>query len=405
MPEQFKYRAITEDGEVRRGVISALDTEHVEEFLDEQNLRPVRITRVSRRRPLSLFGFFNSAHYENLIMFTNSLATLHRAGVPLLRALSVIKVGPADSRFNRAIDQIRLSVQSGRSLSEAMLEYEDLFTKVYIASVAAGEESGKLESILNELADVLEKEMELNRQVRVATRYPVIVLGVITIAVGVLMTFVVPSFVNFYSSFGADLPLPTRILIAVSTAITRYWPLVLTAIVALGLVFHKVISTEQGRLGLDRRLLRLPAFGEIILKGNVARFALLFRILFNAGIPIVRTLDILAQVVKNSAISMEIRKLGALFQTGAVITTARGDFVFFPDLALNMLAIGMESGAVDKMMQEVGSHYSREVFYRSRQLASVIEPMLTIVLGVFVLIIALAIFLPMWSLIQVFKGG
>jgi type II secretory pathway component PulF len=199
MPEQFKYRAITDDGEVRRGVISALDTEHVEEFLDEQHLRPIRIKRVSRRRPLSLFGFFNSAHYENLIMFTNSLATLHRAGVPLLRALSVIKVGPADSRFNRAIDQIRLSVQSGRSLSEAMAEYEDLFTKVYIASVAAGEESGKLESILNELADVLEKEMELNRQVRVATRYPMIVLGVIAIAVGVLMTFVVPSFVNFYS--------------------------------------------------------------------------------------------------------------------------------------------------------------------------------------------------------------
>ncbi|MGD8922283.1 MAG: type II secretion system F family protein [Candidatus Zixiibacteriota bacterium] len=405
MPEQFKYRAITDDGEVRRGVISALDTEHVEEFLDEQQLRPIRIKRVSRRRPLSLFGFFNSAHYENLIMFTNSLATLHRAGVPLLRALSVIKVGPADSRFNRAIDQIRLSVQSGRSLSEAMAEYEDLFTKVYIASVAAGEESGKLESILNELADVLEKEMELNRQVRVATRYPMIVLGVIAIAVGVLMTFVVPSFVNFYSSFGAELPLPTKILIAVSTAVTRYWPVVLTALVALGLVFHKVTSTEQGRLAIDRRLLKLPAFGEIILKGNVARFALLFRILFNAGIPIVRTLDILSQVVKNSAISAEIRKLAALFQTGAVITLARGDFVFFPDLALNMLAIGMESGAVDKMMQEVGSHYSREVFYRSRQLASVIEPMLTIVLGVFVLIIALAIFLPMWSLIQVFKGG
>jgi MSHA biogenesis protein MshG len=231
------------------------------------------------------------------------------------------------------------------------------------------------------------------------------VLGVITIAVGVLMTFVVPSFVNFYSSFGAELPLPTKILIAVSTAVTRYWPVVLTALVALGLVFHKVTSTEQGRLAIDRRLLKLPAFGEIILKGNVARFALLFRILFNAGIPIVRTLDILSQVVKNSAISAEIRKLAALFQTGAVITLARGDFVFFPDLALNMLAIGMESGAVDKMMQEVGSHYSREVFYRSRQLASVIEPMLTIVLGVFVLIIALAIFLPMWSLIRVFKGG
>ncbi len=405
MPEQYKYQAVSESGEIRRGTISALGIPHVEEFLDQQDLHPIRISLIKQRRPLSFLGFVTGSFYENLIMFTNSLATLHRAGVPLLRALSVIKVGSADSRFNHVIDQLRISVQSGRSLSEGMSEYEDLFSPVYVASVAAGEESGRLEQTLDELSSVLEREMELTRQVKVATRYPLIVVLVIIAAITVLMTFVVPRFVNFYASFGAELPLPTKILIETSNAVAHSWYFVLPIIVLLGVAFRKLTSTESGRLWHDRQLLKLPAMGEIILKGNIARFALMFRIMFNAGIPIVRTLDLLSSVVKNSAISKEIRQLGEIFQKGGNINVTTGKFHFFPDLALNMMAIGMESGSVDRMMQEIGSHYSKEVFYRSRQLTSVLEPILTIVLGIFVLVIALAIFLPMWSLIRVFQGG
>ena len=173
MPEQYKYEALTEDGDMRTGVISAVDSAHVEQFLDELHLRPVKIDVLGQKRAFTAFGFLSGSQYEQLIMFTNSLATLHRAGIPLLRALSIIKVGPRQSRFNLAVEQIRIGVQAGHSLSEAMADHDDLFSPVYVASVAAGEESGRLEATLEELSTVLEAELELTRQVKTATRYPV----------------------------------------------------------------------------------------------------------------------------------------------------------------------------------------------------------------------------------------
>jgi MSHA biogenesis protein MshG len=338
-------------------------------------------------------------------MFTSAFATLYRAGVPLLRALAIIRIGRPGSRFNQAIDQMRASIESGKPLSEAMSQHEDIFPKVYAAGVAAGEESGKLDQTLDNLATALEKETELTRQVRIATRYPLIVMLVITAALAVLMTFVIPRFVDFYGSFGVQLPLSTRILIAVSNLVTHWWPVILATLAVAGLGFYKLLTTKTGRLWFDRQVGRFPVIGDIVVKGNVARFALMFRILFGSGIPVVRSLDILAPVVKNTAVSMEIRKLSELFQRGGSISVNAGEFSLLPDLALNMMAIGMESGSIDRVMKELGNQFSQEVLYRSRQLTSVLEPILTLVLGAFVLIIALAVFLPMWSLIQVFHGG
>ncbi len=404
MSDRFKYQAVSEKGEILEGVVTAADSDYVQEFLAEQNLLPIRIDLLKKKRSLSLFGLLKGAIYENLIMFTNSLATLHRAGIPLLKAMTLITVDSRDNRFNLAIDRMRVDVQSGKSLSEAMGEYDDLFSRVYIASVAAGEESGHLEDTLDELSAMLETEMELTRQVKSATRYPLIVILAIIAAFIVLMTYVVPKFVDFYGAFDAQLPLPTRIMIGTSDFISLYWAPLLVVVAAAVIGFRKYISTDSGQLWYDRQILRLPVIGEIVAKGNVARFALMFRILFNAGIPLVRVLDILKSAVKNTIISKEIEKLGAVFQRGRDITELSKDLVFFPDLALNMLAVGMESGSLDDMTEEIGKHYTKEVMYRSRQLTTVLEPILTIVLGVFVLVMALAIFLPMWSLIKAIQG-
>jgi type II secretory pathway component PulF len=404
MSDRFKYQAVSEAGEVREGVVTAANRHYVQELLTDQNLKPIRIDQVKKRSALTLFGFLRGSLYESLIMFTTSLATLHRAGIPLLRAMSLIRINSPGDRFNQAIDRMRIDIQSGRSLSEAMGEYDDLFSGVYIASVAAGEESGKLEDSLDELSDMLETEMELTQQVKTAVRYPLIVVGVIIAAFVVLMTYVVPKFVAFYAAFGAQLPLPTRIMISVSNFMAQYWIILLALVIVSVIGFRKFVSTDHGRMWYDQKLLRLPAIGEIIAKGNVARFALMFRILFKAGIPLVRTLEVLESAIKNTIISGEIKQLGELFQKGRDIADISKKFVFLPDLALNMMAVGMESGSLDDMTREIGRHYTREVMYRSRQLTSVLEPILTIVLGVFVLVMALAIFLPMWSLIRVFQG-
>ena len=285
-----------------------------------------------------------------------------------------------------------------------MADYPDLFSRVYIAGVAAGEESGKLDQTLDELAIMLEREMEIARQLKSATRYPMIVVSVLVAAAAVMMIYVIPRFIDFYSSFTAQLPLPTRILIGISNFATHYWPLILGLIAAGVFGFRKLVANPQGRQWFDRRLVQLPIFGDLIIKANVARFTLMFRILFRAGLPIIKSIDLLISAIKNTAISAELILLQDLFRKGQDISTSLDKFKYLPEMALQLISIGVESGSLDRTLEEVGNHYSKEVMYRSRQMTSIIEPILTVVLGVFVLVLALAMFLPMWNLIKVFKG-
>ncbi len=405
MPVQYKYRAVADNGKARNGFLTAESTDEVVAYLSDQSLIPIRVKPVRERTPFSLWGFFKRTDYESLILFTNNLLTMYKAGIPLLRALSIMRVGPPASRYNQAIQQIKQEVQSGKFLSQAMEEYDVLFPQVYTTSVAAGEESGKLDEILGELSSMLEKEMELTRQIKAGIRYPIIVVTAIMAASVVLITFVVPKFTDFYGSFGAQLPLPTRILIGVSDFFANYWAVILAIVIGIIFGFRKLISNEKGKLWVDEKLLKLPVFGNLILKGNVARFTMMFRILFKSGLPIIKSLGILRNSVKNSMIGLEIKKLLETFQEGKDAALTSGTFVYFPELALQMMAIGLEAGSLEKMLYQVSQHYSKEVQYTSRQLTSILEPILTLVLGIFVLILALAVFLPMWNLITVFRGS
>jgi MSHA biogenesis protein MshG len=405
MPTQYKYKAVADDGRRLTGTLSASNQASVEDFLHEQKLVPVAISVVEPKSPVSLFGFLKGSDYENLIMFTSALATMHRAGIPLLRTLSIIKIGRPNSRFNYVLDQLRTDLQSGKPMSESMARFPDIFSQVYVSCIAAGEESGHLDETLDELSAMLEREAELTRQLKAGIRYPLIVIAAIVGAFIVMMNFVVPRFTAFYSAFDAELPLPTRIIIGISHYATTYWPIVLALLVIAGLVIRSVLRRKEGRLWFDTQLLRLPILGNLIIKGNVARFSLMFRILVRSGLTIVKSIDVLSGTVKNTAIAAEIQYLGESFRRGREIDIASGQFKFFPEQALYMFAVGLESGNLEAMLREVGDHYSKQVVYASKQLTAIIEPILTLVIGVFVLVLALAVFLPMWNLIHVFQGG
>lgn len=404
MPIKYRYKAVASSGRRQSGTLAASNVATVEEFLREQSLLPVEIKPIDDKGPASLFGFLRGRDYEDLIMFTSALATLYRAGIPLLKALSIIRIGDKDSRFNNALDHLKVDLQSGKQISEAMIRFPDIFSSVYVNCIAAGEESGRMDSTLDQLGAMLEREAELTRQLKAGIRYPLMVVAAIVAAFIVIMYFVVPRFMSFYSAFNAELPLPTRIIIASSDFVTGYWPALLAAAIAAVLGFKALVRRKEGRLWIDTLILRIPILGEMIIKGNVARFSLMFRIMVSSGLTIVRSVDILAQTVKNSAIGLEIEKLGELFRRGQEPNVSSGQFRFFPDQALHMLAVGLESGNLEAMLQEIGEHYTKQVIYTSRQLTSIIEPILTLVMGVFVLVLALAVFLPMWNLIKVFQG-
>ena len=405
MPVQFQYKAISPDGTQKVGEYTAETREQVTEYLEGHNYIPISVSQSRSNASNKLTKFFSKVNYEDLIMFTNNLSTMYRAGIPILRALSIIKIGPTNGLFNQTLPQLHSSVQAGKSLSMAMREHKDIFSEVYINSIAAGEESGKLDEILEELADMLEKELEISRLIKAGLRYPIIVLAVITLAFTIVMTFVVPKFVDFYSSFDAELPLPTQLMIGMSNFITSYWWIILTAIGFLIYGFKILTSKPQGKLFIDRNILKIPLFGMLIIKGNVARFALIFRILFKSGLPIIKSLNVLTESVKNSMIQLEIKKLEELFARGSEQELVNTHFIFFPELAKQMMSIGLESGSLEKMLHEVGLHYSKEVQYTSRHLTSILEPVLTLIISGFVLLMALAIFMPMWNLIKVFGSG
>jgi MSHA biogenesis protein MshG len=404
MSVRYNYKAASRTGEVYEGFISAVGPEQVEDYLREKDLLPINIRVGSERKSLSMFGFLKGGDYEDLILFTNSLATMYRAGVPLLQALSTIRIGKMTGRFNYVLDQIRLKVHGGQALSEAMADYDDVFSRVYVASVAAGEESGRLDETLDELADMLERELELTRQIKSAMRYPLIVISAIVTAMFVLMAFVVPRFVSFYSSFRAELPLPTRILIGASNFFSDYWPLLLVLAVAAAIAFNRLLQNPAGKLWFDRQILRIPILGDLVIKGTVARFSLMFRILFKSGLPLVRSLSILTATIRNHALAEELKHLEDLFRKGRDLDLLDGHFEYLPNQALYMISIGFESGNLEKMLHEIGNHYAKRVLYVSRHLTTILEPILTAVLGFFVLILALAIFLPMWNLIKVIGG-
>ncbi len=404
MPSQYEYKAVTANGDRQAGKLAAANESTVEQFLRNQDLLPIEIKPIEERRPLSLFGFLRGADYEKLLMFTGALATLYRAGIPLLRALSIIRIGDKDNRFNYVLDQIKIDLHSGKSLSASMSRFPDVFSPVYVSCVAAGEESGNMDSTLDQLGAVLEREAELTRQLKSGLRYPAMVVAAIVAAFFVLMNFVVPRFTSFYSSFDAELPLATRIIIASSDFVTSYWPGLLALTLAGAVVFRSILRRKAGRLWFDRQLLRLPVLGDLIIKGNIARFSLMFRTLVASGLTIVRAVDILAGTIKNSAIAAEIAALGDSFRRGREIDVESEKFQHFPSQALHMMAVGLESGNLEAMLREVGEHYTKQVIHTSRQLTAIIEPILTVVMGLFVLVLALAVFLPMWNLIKVFQG-
>ena len=404
MSSTFRYKARTFDGEESTGVIHAESSSRAANILAEKSLIPIEIKAESTVAKPGLFGFLKSRLYEDLILFTRNLSTLYSAGIPLLRALQIIKIGPANSHFNRALSSIREAVRAGVPLSNAMQNYTTLFPKIYISAIAAGELSGKLDLILDSLGDMLEMEMDLTRQLKTSLRYPLIVVTAIGLAFIVLITFVIPRFVSFYAESGTELPLPTQIFIWLNQAITNYWYFVIGGAAIIAVVLYKIYSTPGGRLYFDIRALTLPVFGNLIIKGNVARFSNILKILYQSGIPLVSSLDILSGVVKNAQLSKEIEFLAESFREGRELDPESPELRFFPDMSLHLMSVGLESGSLDTMLEQISRHYTKDVSYTSRQIVSILEPILTVILGAFILLVALAIFLPMWNLIQAFRG-
>jgi MSHA biogenesis protein MshG len=401
----FNYVARAATGDRVVGSIEVADTNALAEALAGQGLMLLRAEPVSAANAPAesvVRGLFEKAvSATELILFCRQLSTLLKAGVPLLRALDGLAESATHRGFAEVLRTMGSALSAGRQLSAAMQAHPAIFTPFMINSVRVGEVTGRLHEAFAGLYRQLSFDKENREAVTGALRYPVIVMAVAGAALAAVNIFVIPAFAKAYASFKAQLPLLTRVLIGVSDFFVAYWPAMLAAAAAAIFVFRLWLGTAAGRRAFDGVLLRLPIIGPLLHKAALARFTKSFSIALEAGVPIIDALDAAVATTGNAAIAERIGTLRAGMERGEALSRAARATGAFTPIVLQMIAVGEETGALGDMMNEVADHYGREVDYAIKSLGSQLEPLLIILLGGFVLVFALGIFLPMWDLSKV----
>lgn len=341
---------------------------------------------------------------KELLKFTMQLSSSLSAGVPILVALEAIARQTPNPSFVAVLRQMIVDLEGGASLSEALTNHPKTFTEVYASTVAAGEQSGNLTQVLDNLTEYTEIEIEVSSDVRAALLYPAMVVVTLGLAITALVLFVIPRFASFYSSFGSDLPLPTRILIAVSTAVTSYFPLVALGCAALAFGFFKFQATPTGKRAVDAFLLRVPVVKLLIHTINTLQVTQMIGLFTQAGVPIVQGLRTVARTSFSPRIRASLEAVADDVATGASLGASMEARECLPPTARQMLAAGESTGSLEQSCFAVSKYFKKELHYLTKNLATLIEPLLTLALAVIVLFVALAVFLPMWDLVKVVRN-
>ncbi len=367
------------------------------ETVVRSNLRRqgIRITKLKRQT----FRGGGRVSEKDITFFTRQLATMLRAGVPLLQAFEIVARGHKNPRFARLMMDIKSRVESGSSLSQAFREHPGQFDALYCNLVNAGETAGILDGILDRLATYKEKILAIKSKIKSALFYPISVVTVAIIVVWVIMVWVIPAFKQVFSSFGANLPAPTLIVIAISDFFVSYWWL-MAAIIAGALItfFFLLRRSEAFRYAVDRISLKLPIIGAIVEKATIARWTRTLSTMFAAGVPLVESLDAVAGASGNAVFAAGTRKIQTEVSTGTSLTNAMHNTGLFPSMVLQMTQIGEESGSLDGMLSKVADFFEREVDDAVAALSSLLEPIIIVFLGVVIGGLVVSMYLPIFKL-------
>lgn len=399
----FSYRGRNARGDLVQGYLEGTDVGAIADQLTSTGVIPVDIQAASALPAGSASAWWrrvSAPHIAtpDLMLFSRQMYTLLKAGVPILRALAGLQESTPNLSLVAVIQDLRASLDAGRELSSALRRHAGVFSPFYVSLVRVGEMTGRLEEVFLRLAQHLEFEKDMRDRVKSALRYPMIVITALAGAIILINVLVIPVFAKVFEGFKAELPLPTRIIIGFSNFTVQYWWLIFAVAFACFATFRAWIATPAGRLAWDRLKLRIPISGKIIEKATLARFSRSFALSVKSGVPVVQAFTVVSEVVENDYIGRRIVAMREGVERGeSVLRTASAAGVFTP-VVIQMIAVGDETGELDELMQEIAQMYEREVDYDLKTLASQIEPILIVVLGVIVLILALGVFLPMWDL-------
>ncbi|MGR5141598.1 type II secretion system F family protein [Photobacterium sp. DNB23_23_1] len=403
----FNYRGRSAQGGIKRGQLDAASQDAAADILMRQGIIPLEIREgKAKSSGLDFNRLFKSRiPLEVLVIFCRQLYSLTKAGVPLLRAVRGLGQSASHPLMRETLDAVVVELTNGKSLSASMKAHPRVFSELFVSMISVGENTGRLDETLLQLAQYFEQEMETRRRIKSAMRYPTFVLIAITLAMSVLNIKVIPQFASMFSRFGVELPLPTRILIATSNVFVHYWPLMIGAVVVSWIGLKAWRQTPAGGEKWDKLRLKVPIVGDIINRAQLSRFSRTFSLMIRAGVPLNQAIQMSAESLGNNYLENRLIEMKNGIESGSSITAmARQSGVFTP-LVLQMIAVGEETGQVDELLLEVSDFYDREVDYDLKTLTARIEPILLFIVAIMVLVLALGIFLPMWSLLDVARGG
>ncbi len=391
----FEWEGKDSNGKQARGEMRASGTNQVQASLRRQG---VLLTKIKKRRMRS----GKAIKPKDIAIFTRQLATMMKAGVPLLQAFDIVGRGNANASVAKLLNDIRSDVETGSSLSAAFRKFPKYFDNLYCNLVEAGEAAGILEELLDRLATYMEKTEAIKSKIKSALMYPMSVVVVAFVVVAVIMIFVIPAFKEVFTSFGADLPAPTLIVMAISEVFVSYWWLIF-GVIGGGIYFFMQAWRRNERMQkvMDRVLLKLPVFGKLIDKSCVARWTRTLSTMFAAGVPLVEALDSVGGASGNSVYADATVKIQQEVSTGTSLTAAMTNANVFPSMVLQMTAIGEESGSIDHMLGKAADFYESEVDDMVAGLSSLMEPIIIVFLGTLIGGIVVSMYLPIFKLGQV----
>lgn len=338
-----------------------------------------------------------------LIMFCRQMHTITRAGIPLVKGLRGLAASLRNYTFQQALNDIVERLEAGVELSTAMRAHPKIFQNLFVSLVSVGENSGRLDLVFKQLSEYMERDLATMKSIKTALRYPSFVLIAISIAIMIINVKVIPAFAGMFSKFGAQLPLPTRILIGISDFFVNYWLYVFAAIAVVVAWTYHYVRTPEGSRVWGRKKLRLIVVGDIIERASLARYSRSFGLMLNAGLPLSNALELSARAVDNPYLGDKIRGIRAGVERGEGLFQTHLVSGMFTPLVLQMISVGEESGQVDALLAEVAAFYESEVEYDVKQLSDRIEPLMIVIMAGFVTVLALGIFLPMWDMYNIQK--
>ena len=398
---EFIYKAKDIQGESHSGSIESPDTHSAASILRKKGL--IVISLKSKQPPGNKFldKFLNRVSLGELVLITRQLATMVSSGLVLSEAIDILQEQRTRKTLKKALEEISQDIKGGLTLAQALSKFPDIFPRLYINLIKAGEASGKLDQVLLQMADGLEKDREFQARVKGAMIYPIVVLGMMGIVIVIMMVFVIPKLITLYSQSTIELPLPTRILISTSNLFINFWWLGLIIIITAGILLNRWSKTSEGNYFLGNLILKIPLVGKIVTDVTLTNFNRTFGLLTTAGIPLLESIGIVSDLTDNAVFKKALKESYAGVEKGLPFSTLLSASVF-PKIVGQMIRVGEETGKVDEIFLKLAQYFESESDHLVKNLTVAIEPIVLIILGIGVGFLVIAIILPIYKLTTTF---